>query len=384
MTDSCNLSCPQCYKLRFEGHRPLEDVLADIQAFHAITNCDSMKISGGEPLIYPHIIEVVEFISRNGIKPLILTNGVILDRSLAIELKKAGLSRFNFHIDSAQNRPEWLGKNELELNELRQYYTDLVWELDGVQCGFNATVSRANLNYIPDLVKWAMGNIQKVQHLAFIALRGIPADDNVVYFAGGKRIDPTTLPVQIKDPKDIDITCEEMMDIIQFRFPGIRPCAYISGTTFPDTNKYLVSVNIGSRKQIFGVVGAKAIEIIQVLSHLKKGSYSAFSKTSKVGGKIFMLSLFDREVRRAFTHFLKSLLKNPTRFFDAIYTQPIALEQPFELIDGETNLCDGCINMMIYNGRLIPSCRIEEYRLFNAPITTQPKKQPIICSIPER
>jgi hypothetical protein len=53
---------------------------------------------------------------------------------------------------------------------------------------------------------------------------------------------------------------------------------------------------------------------------------------------------------------------------DKIYMQTISLHQPREIFKGETNLCDGCINMMVYKGKLINSCRLDEYRMFGGPI----------------
>jgi MoaA/NifB/PqqE/SkfB family radical SAM enzyme len=369
VTDICNLSCPDCYRQRLDGHRPLEDILADITACKKITNCDCMKISGGEPLAYPHIIEVIEFISKNGMKPLILTNGRNLDQSLVRAMEKAGLKRINFHIDSAQNRPGWEGKTEAELNELRQYYADLVGEFREVCCGFNVTVSRSNLNDIPDIVEWAMNNIHKVCHLALIALRGICISDNIVFYANGKKLEPNAIPNRFENPDEINITSEEILEVIHKRFPEIHPCAYVGGTTFPETNKYLVSINIGTKKHIYGTLGARSIELVQTLNHFAKGRYTTSSNGSQVGHKIFLISLFDREVKKSFIKFLKLSFKNPARFFDRIYAQPIVLEQPFELIEDEINLCDGCINMMIYQGHLIPSCRMDEYRLYDSPIT---------------
>jgi hypothetical protein len=351
-----------------EGHRPLVDVFDDITALQKITNCDCIKISGGEPLIYPHILDVVAFISKKGMKPLILTNGHGLDQMFARELEKAGLKRINFHIDSAQNRPGWEKKNEAQLNELRQHYADLIWGLKGISCGFNMTVSRSNLAEIPDIVGWAMDNIHKVGHIALIALRGIHVDDDMVFFVNGKQLDPDLVPNRFENKDEITITTEDMLEVINKKFPGIQPCAYIGGTSVPDTNKYLVSIQVGTKRHSYGSLGARTVEFVQILKHLAKGKYATSSNHKQVGRRLFLLSPFDPEVRRILTRYLKLSIKNPARLFDRIYAQPIALEQPLELIDGEINLCDGCINMMIYRGRLIPSCRLDEYRLFDAPL----------------
>jgi len=381
VTDSCNLACPGCYRQRREGHRLLEDVFEDIQACQQITNCDSIKISGGEPLLYPHLIEVVRFISRKGMKTVVITNGLKLDRQLAQELVDAGVNRFSFHIDSAQRRPGWEGKSERELNDLRQQYADLMWEFKNSSCGFNATISRSNLPDIPDIVEWTLKNAHKVSHLSLIAFRGIPDDADLALFANGRKLEPSEIPNR-ENADHIAITSELMMDTIHRRFPGISPCAYIGGTAVPEAYKYLVSVNIGTPGKIYGGIGPKSVEISQVLTHLIKSRYVTGARRPQVGRKIFFLSFVDPAVRESLREFIKTCLRRPAAFFEKIYTQPLALEQPLELIGGETNMCDGCINMMIYRGRLIPSCRLDEYRLFGSPMV--PQKLRTGQEIPER
>ena len=63
---------------------------------------------------------------------------------------------------------------------------------------------------------------------------------------------------------------------------------------------------------------------------------------------------------------------NPLRLFDKIYVQSISLQQPNELLNGQANMCGSCVNMMIYKGELINSCRLDEYRIFGGPITMVP------------
>ncbi|MCJ7580046.1 MAG: radical SAM protein [Candidatus Aminicenantes bacterium] len=371
VTDSCNLNCSHCFRHKLEGHRPLKDVLSDITACLAIRNCDDMKISGGEPLTYPHLLEVVRFIAKKGIKPFLMTNGVGLDRSLVSALAQAGLSRFNFHIDSTQDRPGWEGRNEDQLNELRQSYAEMVASVKGIGCGFNVTVSRSNLEYIPDVVGWATRNIKIVHHMTLIALRGIVVADNVALFAKGKRLSADAIPSRIENPDEIALTSDGILIKLQERFPSISPSGFLNGTAFPETNKYLVSVVIGSRRHIYGSFGARTLEITQTATHLAKGRYVSITRRTKVGRKIFLFAALDPSIRKAFARFIKILIVRPWHAFERIYIQPIAIEQPLELIEGEPNICDDCINMMIYRGRLIPSCRIEEYRLFGGPLISQ-------------
>jgi organic radical activating enzyme len=374
VTDSCNLACPGCYRQRTEGHRPLEDVLADIDACREITNCDSIKISGGEPLLYPHIIDVVRFISQRGLKPFLITNGLALDRPAARELAKAGLKSVSVHVDGAQDRPGWEKRSEKELNDLRQFYADMMWEFRDLTCGFVTTVSRKNLRQVPSIVEWSLKNIDKVSHLSFIALRGILAGDGVSFYAGGRKLEAEDIPNRMERASDISITSEEMLDVIRAAFPGVTPCAYIGGTAFPETNKYLVSVNVGTREKSFGAVGPRTVEMSQIFTHLAKGKYAISDRRPKVGRKIFLLAAVDREVRKSLFRFLKESVRHPSVFFGKIYVQPLALEQPIEIIDGETNACDGCINMMIFRQRIIPSCRLDEYRRFGSTIKPQKKR----------
>jgi organic radical activating enzyme len=368
VTDECDLVCPGCYRHKLEGHKPLEDVKREILFSRNMTNCERIAIAGGEPLIYPHISEVVDFIASHKMKPMILTNALKFDRTFGEELKQAGLAQIYFHVDSGQKRPGWEGKTEEELNTLRQHYADLVFELDGVQCGFNITVFRSTLQAIPAIVEWSRANIHKVQFLSLICFRGLLDAEGIDYTAHGKPLDLTQLQILTSDPEEITLSTEEMYGLLEMKYPEFRPSAYLSGTAIPTTYKFLILLPIGSQKNIYGVIGARTAELAQSFYHLIKGRYNASLKSPKIGKKVFLLSLFDREIRRAFGNFFKMCAKNPLCFFDKIYVQCINLQQPNETIDGEKNLCDGCMNLMAYNGKMINSCALDEYRMFGEPI----------------
>jgi len=368
VTDECDLFCPGCYRHRLQGHRDLEEVKSDVLLCHRLTNCGRISIAGGEPLIYPHIVEVVDFISRNKLQPVIFTNGHNLNKELAAELKKAGLHQFFFHIDSRQKRPSWEGKSESDLNELRQHYADMVWELGKVQSGINVTLCRETLQEIPSIIEWVQSNIHKVQNVSLIALRGLALTAGKKYMVNGKVIDTSILQCVSVDEHEISITSEEIHEAIEKQFPTSNPAAYLSGTAKTETYKFLIVLYLGSPQKTYGVVGAKSVELDTILFHLSHGRYSAGRENPKVGKKIFFLSILDKEIRKAFGRYLREILRNPIRLFDKIYVQCINIQQPNEMLDGEINLCDGCLNQMIHQGELIPSCKLDEYRLFGGPI----------------
>lgn len=369
VTDECNLFCPGCYRHRLEGHRSLEDVKEDILTCRRLTNCDRIGIAGGEPLIYPHICEVVEFVTRHKMKPMLLTNGELLTKEMASDLKKAGLCKFHIHVDSGQQRPGWSGKTEAEMNELRQHYADLVWSLRGIQCGYNITIFPSTVKYIPDIVDWARENPLKVNHISLVAFRAVPVTDEYEYRAGDQTIDPGRFQHSVSDVDKISLTTNTMFDILNDHSTEFVPCAYLSGTTSPDTYKFLIMVRVGSNGGVYGFMGAKTIELTQMFHHLFKGRYFDFLRSPKVGKKLFLLSPVDKEVRKTFKNFLGSCLKDPRRLFQRLYAQSISLQQPNEIIEAEANLCDGCMNMMPYQGKMIHSCRLDEHRMFGSYVT---------------
>lgn len=368
VTDICDLSCRGCYRHTLTGHAPLEKLKEHVLTLAEAVNCTSIAIAGGEPLLYPHLLEIIDFIARRKLTARLLTNGEKLTRERARDLKKAGLSHIQFHVDAYQNRPGWQDKNETDMNALRQQYADLIHAVGGMQCGFHMTVYRSSIEHIPAVLRWFRANIRKVQDLSLIAFRGLPATDGVRYMAGGKEIDIQRLRSTSSNPEDISITSEDILRAVQSVYPDTRPSAYLSGTTAPDTYKCLVTPLIGAKDAIYGTVGPKAIEFMLTLGHFLRGRYGSKAYHGPVGLKVFLLAFVDRETRRACARRLAACLKNPLRFLDPIYVQALNIQQPTEVWNGRVNFCDGCFNQMIYNGKVIRSCQLDEYRMFGGPV----------------
>ena len=365
VTDICNIHCEGCYRQYMTGHKTLDQVKEEVDFFIRWRNPDNFSIAGGEPLIYPQIVELVEYIASKGIKPVILTNAYALTPEILKKLKKAGLAGFTIHIDSHQTRPHWNGKTEAELNELRQKCAEMVAAEGGMYLIFNSTVYPSSFREIPDIIRWGQANIDKVNGLVFITYRTATSDTNVALDSLDHKVDMSKLSYVKSSFDEKFVTSPEIYDLIRQNFPEYDAAGYLGGSIRHDTFKWLIGALVGSKHKVYGAVGKRTMELSQAGHHLFTGRYLAYLAEAAIGGKIFLLSPWDATLRKAWKNQLGQLLRHPQRLFEKVYVQSIGIIQaPDILPDGRADMCDSCPDVTIYEGKFINSCRMDEYRLF--------------------
>ena len=370
VSDICNIHCEGCYRQFVTGHKPLEQVKDEVLFFKRWRNPDNVSLAGGEPLIHPHIVDIVAFIAQNSIKPIILTNAMALTPELLRELKKAGLAGFTIHIDSHQNRPHWKDKTERELNELRQHYADMVTAERGLYVIFNSTVYPSTFHEIPDVVRWGQANIDRVHGLVFITYRTATTATHVAHDTADRQVDFSQLSYVREQFDEKFVTAPEVYQIVKETCAEYEPSGYLGGSILHTSYKWLLGALVGSQKRMYGSVGKKTMELAQAGHHAWKGTYLAYLSCAKVGAKVFLLAPWDSTLRQAARNWLKDVLRHPGRLFDGLYVQSIGIIQAPDLLpDGRADMCDSCPDMTVYDGKLINSCRMDEYRLFDGFLT---------------
>jgi hypothetical protein len=376
-TSACNLACDGCYRENVPGgHKSLDEVREEIRLFRRLRNSDGISIAGGDPLLHPDIVEIVRCIADEGMKPVVNTNGAPLTKELVHELKQAGVVGFTFHIDSKQGRPGWKGKNEIELNELRLRLATMVAEEGGVSCAFNATVYDDTLAYVPELSDWAARHIDIVQVMVFILYRAAVPQLPFDWYAGGTKIDRGELHYSEDGRRRADIKAPEVIAGLRERDPDYVPAAYLNGTDRPDSFKWLLAGRIGSTERVYGYVGPRFFEAMQAGNHLFTGRYLAYArpKLMALGRTMLLFAPLDRAVRRTAGRFLRAVGANPLRLFRKLYYQSVTIIQPVDFMpDGSQDMCDGCPDMTLHDGRLVWSCRLEELKTFGTWVRTVPK-----------
>jgi hopanoid biosynthesis associated radical SAM protein HpnH len=107
---ACNLKCSGCGRIR-EYADSLGQRMSVDECLHAVTECGApiVSICGGEPLIYPDIVELVDRILGLGKHIYLCTNGLLLDEKIGdfVELAKQNRrvkSRlyWNVHLDGTE------------------------------------------------------------------------------------------------------------------------------------------------------------------------------------------------------------------------------------------------------------------------------------------
>ena len=106
VTDRCNLRCVYCMPpqgIQLKAHHEIltyEEITAVVRAAAAL-GMRKVRLTGGEPLVRPHVERLVEMVAAvPGIQDISLTtNAVLLDRH-ASTLSRAGLRRVNVSLDT--------------------------------------------------------------------------------------------------------------------------------------------------------------------------------------------------------------------------------------------------------------------------------------------
>lgn len=104
--DRCNIRCQYCMPLegleKTDRNRILsfEEITRIVEAFVEL-GVKSVRLTGGEPLVRKNLPDLVAKLSRvEGLEDLLMTTNGILLKDYAYDLKVAGLTRINIHLDT--------------------------------------------------------------------------------------------------------------------------------------------------------------------------------------------------------------------------------------------------------------------------------------------
>ncbi len=109
LTNNCNLSCLYCdpsdkdNKLNNKSYLPYKDYVKAISKIHKLTKLKTVRLTGGEPILYKDIIPLISAVKQLGIKNVSMTTNATNLVNIIPKLKKAGLNSINISMDAVDH-----------------------------------------------------------------------------------------------------------------------------------------------------------------------------------------------------------------------------------------------------------------------------------------
>ncbi len=345
-TTYCNLACPGCYRGLDKpdcerAHLPLTELKQQVDWFIENRNVHTISIAGGEPLMYPYIYELVTYISDKGLRTMLYTNGVLLKPEVAGKLEDAGLTQLVVHIDRFQVRPD-IAVGETHA-ELRERVVKLMQPFSKVRLGFIQPLTAQCKEETDQLMQFLTHHIDRVNLMVFTLYRDICWNESVASNVG---------PV---------LSMDDAMTMFS-QIHKFEPTAYLPKETNPAKPAWVFAQRAGIPDQILGSFSSRFYQFAHERYFKKNGKYLFISRQNSI--KIAsLISLINwKSTRKILWQYLKSDMSNMLKSKRNIYFQTFLIISPPEIIDNKRELCNGCPDRMLYNGKLVPSCILEELK----------------------
>lgn len=152
MTRRCNLKCVHCYAhaLEEEGKDDISTeqgkaLIDDLAAYGAPV----MLFSGGEPLVRKDLVELANHAVSKGMRAVISTNGTLITKEKAKELKQVGLSYVGISLDGGEEVHDRFRKVPGSFKRALQGIENC--QAEGLKVGLRFTINKRNVTEVPKL-----------------------------------------------------------------------------------------------------------------------------------------------------------------------------------------------------------------------------------------
>ena len=154
ITSQCNLHCMHCYSSSKNIEDPNE--LNTQEGYALIDDLAQFGVpvilfSGGEPLMRHDLLDLARYATKSGIRAVISTNGTLISREVARDLKKVGLSYVGVSLDGLRLTNDKFrgvrGSFDKALSGIRNC------QEEGIKVGLRFTMNKRNVGDIPEIFK---------------------------------------------------------------------------------------------------------------------------------------------------------------------------------------------------------------------------------------
>lgn len=175
LTYNCQLQCPWCY-----AHKgstvvdfPLDKAVNACQFIQEIGGKNIILI-GGEPLLYPNLLQIIQTSSKLNLNSILITNGFLLNQKRALSLKETGLSRVTISLKGCDVYGSYTTLQQITNPRIIQNAVEALKKYD-LEFETSYVMDTKKLQHYVDLIAWARSHeIPTLLFLTYVP----PAGDN--------------------------------------------------------------------------------------------------------------------------------------------------------------------------------------------------------------
>ncbi|WP_339737636.1 GTP 3',8-cyclase MoaA [uncultured Sunxiuqinia sp.] len=200
LLNTCNFSCVYCVSDNteqvYQGVVPVskeeqldpDEFVSLIQSVHQLTGLKSIRLTGGEPLLYMNLIPLIEKIKTIGIEDIRLTTNGYYLKQMARQLKKSGIQSINISIDAIDLD---LFRKIARHNHPQRVFEGIQAAVDaGMQVKLNAVIMRGkNESQIVPLLDYASKMGVKIRYLELMKMGHLYQGENELFYSEKEILD---------------------------------------------------------------------------------------------------------------------------------------------------------------------------------------------------
>lgn len=308
ITNSCNMKCKHCMNWSVKDSKEgfsKEEILKLIDDLYK-NKTEEIYISGGEPLLYPYIDEVILYANSLGIKVTLATNALEIPKHM--DAIKKGVQLVSISLDG-------IGETHDKLRGVKGAFDNCVKILkllkeNNVKTRISAMIWKENVEQLEDMIVLAKTSGVSKVNLAFLIPEGRAKTDNTIKLPTSKYKEIVEIVDKLRekyksDDFDIELRRNRELDENSMDCPGgrnlmhinvngkVSPCSWIAKTDnnnefslyWPKNSieecieKFQDFVEIiKSRKEKYGYSGCIALSYIYNGGFLEKDPLNDFLK----------------------------------------------------------------------------------------------------------
>ncbi|WP_296303311.1 12,18-didecarboxysiroheme deacetylase [uncultured Desulfovibrio sp.] len=154
MTRRCNLKCVHCYAQAVDvdgadaiSTEKAREMIDDLAAYGAPV----MLFSGGEPLVRKDLVELASHATSKGMRAVISTNGTLISKEKARELKSVGLSYVGISLDGLEAVHDHFRGVPGSFKKALEGIANC--QAEGLKVGLRFTINKRNVAEIPGIFR---------------------------------------------------------------------------------------------------------------------------------------------------------------------------------------------------------------------------------------